>query len=93
MRKSKTKKTFSHYAKQLIPLMKKRYQTKSVVAQQRVLQKKLLDKLCKCIKRIPSNEEMSVAICTKKLFLNNGLKRGKFTCKKKPKRDIIISLK
>lgn len=44
-------------------------------------EKILNDKLCKCIKKIdPKNEKKSIAICTKTLFNNRGLKRGRFTC-------------
>jgi hypothetical protein len=47
-------------------------------------EKVLNDKLCKCIKKIdPENEKKSIAICTKTIFQNKGIRRGKFTCKKK----------
>jgi hypothetical protein len=47
-------------------------------------EKILNDKLCKCIKKVdPKNEKKSIAICTKSIFQNKGLRRGKFTCKKK----------
>jgi hypothetical protein len=51
-------------------------------------EKVLNDKLCKCIKKVDSknekkNEKKSIAICTKSIFQNKGLRRGKFTCKKK----------
>jgi hypothetical protein len=50
-------------------------------------EKVLNDKLCKCIKKVtknePKNEKKSIAICTKSIFQNKGLRRGKFTCKKK----------
>ena len=50
------------------------------IAAERVLN----DKLCKCIKKVePKNEKKSIAICTKSIFQNKGLRRGKFTCKKK----------
>lgn len=50
------------------------------IAAERVLN----DKLCRCIKKVDSkNEKKSIAICTKTIFQNKGLKRGKFTCKKK----------
>jgi hypothetical protein len=50
------------------------------IAAERILN----DKLCKCIKKVDSkNEKKSIAICTKTIFQNKGLKRGKFTCKKK----------
>jgi len=46
-------------------------------------EKVLNDKLCKCIKKVTKNEKKSIAICTKSIFQNKGLRRGKFTCKKK----------
>jgi len=47
-------------------------------------EKVLNDKLCKCIKKVDlKNEKKSIAICTKSIFQNKGLRRGKFTCKKK----------
>jgi hypothetical protein len=58
-------------------------------------EKVLNDKLCKCIKKVSKNEKKndtknetknekkSIAICTKSIFQNKGLRRGKFTCKKK----------
>jgi len=56
----------------------------------RLLEKKAHDilssKLCRCIKKVaPDNEAKSIRICTKTIFNNKGLKRGKFTCKKKQK--------
>ncbi len=40
------------------------------------------EKLCRCIKKI-GEEPRSIGICTKAVFKNKGLSRGKFTCKKK----------
>ena len=46
----------------------------------------LASKLCRCIKKIdPKNEEKSIGICTRTIINNKGYKRGKFTCKNKPK--------
>ena len=43
-------------------------------------------KLCKCIKKLdPINESRAIGICTKTIFTRKGYKRGKFTCKQKPK--------
>jgi hypothetical protein len=46
----------------------------------------LSNKLCKCIKS-PSfqnkEEATAIAICTNAIFTKHGLRRGKFTCKKK----------
>jgi hypothetical protein len=54
----------------------------------RILRKKaesiMSTKLCKCIKKIDkSNEAKSIRICTKTIFENKGITRGKFTCKKR----------
>jgi len=44
----------------------------------------LSEKLCKCIKQIPTNnEKKAIGICTKKIFNDHGLKRGLFKCKGK----------
>ena len=43
-------------------------------------------KLCKCIKKVDNNtnnEPRSIGICTKTIFNNKGLTRGKFKCKGK----------
>lgn len=46
----------------------------------------LASKLCRCIKKVdPKNEEKSIGICTRTIINNKGYKRGKFTCKNKPK--------
>lgn len=45
------------------------------------------EKLCKCIKKV-GEEPRSIGICTKAVFNNKGLSRGKFTCKKKLKVDV-----
>jgi len=40
-------------------------------------------KLCKCIKKIGTqNEAKSIGICTKTIFNNKGYTRGSFQCKK-----------
>lgn len=48
----------------------------------------LSSKLCKCIKKVtaiskPENEARSIGICTKTIFNNKGLTRGRFKCKGK----------
>ena len=41
-------------------------------------------KLCRCIKKIDTKfEEKAIGICTKTIFNNKGLTRGKFKCKGK----------
>ena len=44
----------------------------------------MVNKLCRCIKKIePENEARSIGICTKTIFNNKGFTRGKFKCKGK----------
>jgi hypothetical protein len=57
---------------------------------ERLLKKKaediLSEKLCSCIKKVDkgsANESKAIAVCTQTIFNKRGLKRGKFTCKKK----------
>ena len=46
----------------------------------------LSEKLCRCIKEIPSvNESKAIGICTENIFVKKGLKRGTFKCKGKRK--------
>lgn len=50
----------------------------------------LVNKLCRCIKKVDKgNEARAIGICTKTIINNKGFTRGKFTCKKKE----TISLK
>jgi len=52
-------------------------------------EKILASKLCKCIKKVdPTNEAKSIGICTKSVINNKGYRRGKFTCRGKPKIQI-----
>lgn len=47
-------------------------------------EKILATKLCRCIKSIKTRDESkAIRVCTSKIFQNKGLKRGKFTCKKR----------
>jgi len=49
----------------------------------------LANKLCKCIKKVGlKNEKRSIAICTNSIFTRKGLRRGKFTCKKRARVDV-----
>ena len=43
----------------------------------------LSEKLCRCIKKVDDAEPRSIGICTKAIFNNKGLTRGKFRCKNK----------
>ena len=48
-------------------------------------EKILATKLCRCIKKVDSNnEQRSIGICTKTIFNKKGYTRGKFKCKGKP---------
>jgi len=71
-----------------------KFYKKNIPKSKRILkmtaEKILNDKLCKCIKKVdPDDESKSIAICTSAIFNRKGIKRGKFTCKKK--RTLIIS--
>jgi hypothetical protein len=71
-----------------------KFYKKNIPKSKRILkmtaEKILNDKLCKCIKKVdPVDESKSIAICTSAIFNRKGLKRGKFTCKKK--RTLVIS--
>ena len=49
----------------------------------------LSEKLCRCIKKVENkikkrNEAIAIGICSKTIFNNKGLTRGKFKCKGKP---------
>ncbi len=49
-------------------------------------EKILATKLCRCIKKVDKKyESRSIGICTKTIINNKGYKRGKFSCKNKPK--------
>ena len=65
------------------------YYNKPIPKTKRILkieaEKILAAKLCRCIKKLdPTNEAKSIGICTKTIFVNKGLSRGKFKCKGKP---------
>ena len=56
---------------------------------QQQAQKILAEKLCRCIKKVDiANEPKSIGICTRTIFNRKGLRRGEFTCKKKPNVNI-----
>ena len=47
-------------------------------------EKIMAEKLCRCIKKIDTKyEPKSISICSKTVFNNKGLLRGKFSCKTK----------
>ncbi len=53
----------------------------------------LSDKLCSCIKKVSStNEPKSIRVCTRSVINTKGLKRGKFTCKRKRSIQLAIPL-
>ena len=52
----------------------------------------LSEKLCRCIKKVGKvvkSEPKAIGICTRSIFKNKGLKRSKFTCRRK--RSIQLS--
>ena len=49
-------------------------------------EKILSEKLCRCIKKVGKSvksEPKAIGICTRSIFKRKGLKRGKFTCRKR----------
>ena len=65
-----------------------KFYKKSIPHSKRLLklasEKILAEKLCRCIKKLdPGNEARSIGICTKSIFNNKHLTRGKFKCKGK----------
>lgn len=53
-------------------------------------EKIIATKLCRCIKKIdPVNESKSIGICTKTIINRKGYTRGKFSCKKKTKIQLM----
>lgn len=70
------------------------YYKKNIPKSKRLLklqaEKILATKLCRCIKKIdPVNEAKSIGICTKTIINNKGYTRGKFSCKKKTKIQLM----
>lgn len=64
------------------------YYNKPIPKSKRLLkiqaEKMLVNKLCRCIKKVDKeNEARSIGICTKTIINNKGFTRGKFTCKKR----------
>lgn len=54
-------------------------------------EKILATKLCRCIKSIGTkDEDKATRICTSKIFQAKGLRRGKFTCKKRQKVEVKV---
>ena len=52
----------------------------------------LSEKLCRCIKKVGKavkSEPKAIGVCTRNIFKRRGLKRGKFTCRRK--RSIQLS--
>ena len=50
----------------------------------------LSEKLCRCIKKVGKSvksESKAIGICTRNIFKRRGLKRGKFTCRKRDQRN------
>jgi hypothetical protein len=54
-------------------------------------EKILATKLCRCIKSIKTTDEnKATRICTSKIFQTKGLRRGKFTCKKRQHVEVKV---
>uniref|UniRef100_A0A6C0DIP3 Uncharacterized protein n=1 Tax=viral metagenome TaxID=1070528 RepID=A0A6C0DIP3_9ZZZZ len=86
---SKTNKKTNLTSKDYIHILE--YYDINIPKSKRLLEKEaeklLSDKLCRCIKSVNgkgniANEQRSIGICTKSIFNNKGLTRGKFKCKK-----------
>jgi hypothetical protein len=53
-------------------------------------EKILVENLCRCIKKVDkANEGRAIGICTKAVINNKGIRRGRFTCKKR--HSIVLS--
>jgi hypothetical protein len=77
------KKIISKDYKSILKFYNKKISTSSKINKQKA-EKILATKLCRCIKSInTSDENKATRICTSKIFQNKGLRRGKFTCKKR----------
>jgi len=86
-RKSVSKITRGDY-KKILSYYKMRLPKKNKTLKQKA-EKLLATKLCKCIKKVGlKNEQRSIAICTNSIFTRKGLRRGKFTCKKRARVDV-----
>ena len=69
--------------KSILIFYNKKISSSSKINKQKA-EKILATKLCRCIKSIKtSDENKATRVCTSKIFQNNGLRRGKFTCKKR----------
>jgi len=79
MRKNLTDKDY----KNILIFYNKKISKSSKINKQNA-EKILATKLCRCIKTIKtSDENKATRICTSKIFQKKGLRRGKFTCKKR----------
>lgn len=70
------------------------YYNKHIPKSKRLLkieaEKIIATKLCKCIKKIDHvNESKSIGICTKTIINRKGYTRGKFSCKKRTKINLM----
>jgi hypothetical protein len=69
--------------KSILIFYNKKISSSSKINKQKA-EKILATKLCRCIKSIKtSDENKATRVCTSKIFQNKGLRRGKFTCKKR----------
>lgn len=69
--------------KSILKFYNKKISTSSRVNKKKA-EKILATKLCRCIKSIGTRDEnKAVRICSSKIFKAKGLRRGRFTCKKR----------
>lgn len=76
--------------KSILKFYNKKISKSSKINKQKA-EKILATKLCRCIKSIGTRDEnKALRICTSKIFQIKGLKRGKFTCKKRQHVDVKV---
>jgi hypothetical protein len=69
--------------KSILKFYNKKISSSSKINKQKA-EKILATKLCRCIKSIGIRDEnKATRICTSKIFQTKGLRRGRFTCKKR----------
>ena len=76
--------------KSILKFYNKKISKSSKINKQKA-EKILATKLCRCIKSIGTiDENKALRICTSKIFQIKGLRRGKFTCKKRQRVDVKV---
>ncbi len=69
-----------------IPIPKTKSKKPSIRKMKKHINRLLAQKLCRCIKKVKSKkykEGRAIAICTHSVFKRKGLRRPRFTCKKR----------